>query len=289
MSITTMEPGPVAAGTTGTGGSPAERPTRVLVISPIPTPYRDPFWGVVSQSPDIDLEVLFCSAGKGDRPWVQDWGQLSRLRPMKGYNLAKWFGVGASCYWNPEILSVLRKGEFDVLVVGGYNHLTMLASVAYARWKGIPYSLMSEVYLRQPRSGWRRVVKGPLVRSIVGRARGCLPTGTLSSEYLVHYGADPANLCRVPNVPDVESIHQQVRALQPRRAELKQARGLGDKPVILFVSRLIALKRVDLLLDAMQEVLKEQDATLVILGDGPMRQAWEAHARELGIEQHVRF
>jgi glycosyltransferase involved in cell wall biosynthesis len=59
--------------------------------------------------------------------------------------------------------------------------------------------------------------------------------------------------------------------------------------VVVFVSRLIGLKRVDLLLDAAKEDLKERDLTVVILGDGPMRTKWEQHADALGIRNRVRF
>jgi glycosyltransferase involved in cell wall biosynthesis len=273
----------------GAGGAPSAAPTRVLVVTPIPTPYRDPFWAEVARRPEIDLEVVYCSAGKGDRPWKQDWENGFRSRVLRGYNLARFCGAGASCYWNPEIIGLLRSGSYDVIVAGGYNHLTMLTAIAYARCSGTPYGLMSEVYLRQPRSRWRRILKAPLVRSIVRHARGCLPTGTLASEYLVHYGASETELCRIPNVPDVEGFHRRARELRPQRAALRQARGLDEQPMILFVSRLIGLKRVDLLLDATKEVLKERDATLVILGDGPMRGAWEEHAAKLGIAGQVRF
>ena len=56
----------------------------------------------------------------------------------------------------------------------------------------------------------------------------------------------------------------------PRRA--------AREPFVLFAGRHVAYKGVDVLLRA----LAGTQARAVIAGDGPMRAAWEALARELG-------
>jgi glycosyltransferase involved in cell wall biosynthesis len=65
---------------------------------------------------------------------------------------------------------------------------------------------------------------------------------------------------------------------------------LGDGPIVLFVGRLAEKKGVRYLLDAMPAVLTEApDATLVIVGDGPLRAELEEQARALKIADKVRF
>jgi glycosyltransferase involved in cell wall biosynthesis len=56
---------------------------------------------------------------------------------------------------------------------------------------------------------------------------------------------------------------------------------------LLFVGRLGREKNVELLLDAL--TLTRVPARLAIAGDGPERETLEAHARELGISDRVRF
>ncbi len=59
---------------------------------------------------------------------------------------------------------------------------------------------------------------------------------------------------------------------------------------ILFVGRLIEVKGLDDLLQAFQKVRKQHpDATLRIVGDGPLRPFLEALAAELGIQEAVTF
>jgi glycosyltransferase involved in cell wall biosynthesis len=57
-----------------------------------------------------------------------------------------------------------------------------------------------------------------------------------------------------------------------------------------FVGNLSAWQALDLLLEALKDLRAEGiDASLVVVGDGPMRKAWEAQARRLGIYANVAF
>lgn len=183
----------------------------------------------------------------------------------------------------------MKEQRYDAIVLGGYNHGTMLAAMRHARRNGIPYFLMSESYLEQPRASWKKLAKRPLVRSVVRHAAGLFPTGKLASRYLIHYGADPKTLYPIPNVPDVQHLYHEAQRLAPERESIRREFGLDDRPVVLFVGRLVAFKRPHLILRAMHELLREEEATFVLLGDGPMREPCERLTRDLGIGHRVRF
>ena len=258
---------------------------RLAVVTPIPTPYRDPFWNVVAGHPDVDgLDVYYCAKGKADRPWTANWEMEYRAVFLPGHNLLKWRGQDASCFWNPGIRRELRAGRYDAILIGGYNHLTMLAAVREAIRLGVPYYLMSETWSMRRTSVMKRLVKDPLVRWVVRNAVGTLPTGMLAERYLLMYGANPDTIVRVPNVPDIDRFAQ-MRASEPP-AELKR---YGDRPVILFAARLIPKKRPQLLLQALHRSCGEHDAVLVIVGDGPLRAELQQTARALGINDRVHF
>ena len=262
---------------------------RIAFITSIPTPYQDPFLNVVAAHPSVELDVYYCAPKKADRPWELTWEFHYNVIHLPSVNLAKQFGAASSFYWNRGVIKRFREGNYDAFVVCGYNHLTMLATFAFARRANIPYFLSSEAYLKQRRKKWRVWVKDRLVRWIVTNAAGNMPTGTLASEYLVHYGADPDKLSRFPNAPDVESLKRQSVELRMRRDQLKADLGFGDEKIVLFVSRLVRFKRLDILLKAFALAFKEQPVKLVVLGDGVMREPWEQLSNELGLEDSVRF
>ena len=91
-----------------------------------------------------------------------------------------------------------------------------------------------------------------------------------------------ADKCRV--VPF--GIHVERFAPTPEReVRATELRAGHDRPVVLFVGRLVYYKGVEVLVRAMARV----DADLVLIGRGPLRADLESLASSLGIGHRVRF
>ncbi|MFE3444013.1 glycosyltransferase family 4 protein [Nocardia sp. NPDC059180] len=74
------------------------------------------------------------------------------------------------------------------------------------------------------------------------------------------------------------------------RAELRQRYGLGDRPTILCLSRLVPRKGQDALIVAMREIRERVDgAVLVIAGGGPYEEKLRGLAEALGVTDDVVF
>jgi len=262
---------------------------RIGVITAIPTPYRDPFWNAVAAEPATELKVYYCASTNAERPWSASWQMKYDSEVLPGINVLAKLGITGFSYWNPEITSKLTAGRHDALIIGGYNYPTMMAAIRFARRRRIPYFLMSESHLREPRAIWRRIVKQPIVRRVVRNAAGCFPTGTWARDYLLHYGASPDRLWFLPNVPDVEQLDCTAQSFAPQRDELRQRFGLPNAPVVLYVGRLVEFKRVDVLIRAFAKLGGDSPAHLVIVGDGVLRPQLEALAEQLGVAARTQF
>ncbi len=74
------------------------------------------------------------------------------------------------------------------------------------------------------------------------------------------------------------------------RARVRSALGLGERPVVVCVSRLVARKGQDMLVRALPKILGAVgDAVLLIVGDGPARDSLERLAERTGVADHVVF
>ncbi|MET4432349.1 GDP-mannose-dependent alpha-(1-6)-phosphatidylinositol monomannoside mannosyltransferase [Mycolicibacterium sp. 624] len=74
------------------------------------------------------------------------------------------------------------------------------------------------------------------------------------------------------------------------RAELRARYGLGDRPVVLCLSRLVPRKGQDMLIRSLPTIRKRvDDAVLVIVGGGPYRESLHDLARDSGVDDHVVF
>ncbi len=113
--------------------------------------------------------------------------------------------------------------------------------------------------------------------------------------HLGHWLIRRADLVRTVNPASYDWLKKHVRAfvywlaIVPRDEfrELERAVVPGR---IVWVGRLVPVKRVNLLLKAFVEVLKMRaDTTLILVGDGPERASLEALAVRLGVKERVQF
>jgi glycosyltransferase involved in cell wall biosynthesis len=78
---------------------------------------------------------------------------------------------------------------------------------------------------------------------------------------------------------------ERLRATVAVRDRAERLRGGTAVPTVLFVGRLVPYKGLDVLVRAMREV----DARLVLVGDGPLRGTLETLARDTGVASKVLF
>jgi glycosyltransferase involved in cell wall biosynthesis len=93
----------------------------------------------------------------------------------------------------------------------------------------------------------------------------------------------------------MECIHNgvdldKVKASTPRE-EMRRRLGIDNGAFVIGTAcRLVAIKRIDLLLEAFRQVNQEHPSTLLLIcGDGPLRLELQGRAEILGIEAGVRF
>jgi 1,2-diacylglycerol 3-alpha-glucosyltransferase len=261
----------------------------VLVITPIPTPYRDPFWDCVAALDDVRLTVVYCSRGRSDRPWQADPAETEcqRLFPPTR-NLLSMGGWGASCYWTPQIRKLLSELHPDVVLLGGYNHLTMLNAASWCRKHDVPFLLMCETW--RQRSGMKAQLKQAWLRRWLARAAGALPTGTLAEDHLVSLGVSRDRLCRVPNVPDIDSLQAMKRRCDGDRPGRRSRLGIDpNAKLVLFAARMVPKKRPAIVLDAFSQLDSSLSAELVMLGDGPELASVKQLAQESMAAGRVHF
>ena len=81
--------------------------------------------------------------------------------------------------------------------------------------------------------------------------------------------------------PPTESVSE-------TRGEAREALGLRqDRRYLLTVCRLMVWKQVDRIIEALRGL--PEDVELVVCGDGPELETWQALARSLGVEERVHF
>jgi phosphatidylinositol alpha-1,6-mannosyltransferase len=135
--------------------------------------------------------------------------------------------------------------------------------------------------------GWSML---PLARTALRRIGDDADVVTFISHYTRHrfasaFGPRAALEPLAPGVDTDRFVPDPVA-----RADLRARYGLGDRPVILCLSRLVPRKGQDMLIRALPAIRQRvADAVLVIVGGGPYRETLHALAHESGVDEHVVF
>lgn len=99
-------------------------------------------------------------------------------------------------------------------------------------------------------------------------------------------GFDPEKITIIPPGVDVENFD-----LRISKEETRRKLGLLEKSkIILFVGRLIPVKRPDRIIRALKRILGSNSSVhLVVIGDGSLRAHLMKLSYDLGVQDHVRF
>jgi glycosyltransferase involved in cell wall biosynthesis len=244
---------------------------RVAIVSPEPTPYRAPLFDRVAAHAGIDLTVIYAARSVAHRAWKVE--PTHRHVVLGGIALP-----GAERFLRhqypltPGIARALRNAQPDVVVVSGWSTFASQAAIAWCRAHGVPYVLLVESHDLEPRSAWRRTIKGAVVPRLLRAAASVLVVGSAARESVVARGATSVRV--FANTIDVASWTTRAQQLERRRPD--------DDVVVLSVARLVPEKGIEDLIRGVAEA-GDSRLRLVVAGAGPRREALVELAAELGV------
>lgn len=184
----------------------------------------------------------------------------------------------------PQIAGKIRDGHFDAFLVTGWYLKSYWQAIRACRRLGVPVMVRGDSRLGTSRGRLKRLIKRLLYPRVLRQFDACLYVGQESREYFAHYGVDESRLFFSPHCVDNDWFAAQ--AARESKSGARWELGLSDDAsgVLLFVGKLIDIKRpMDLVKAAAVLRGSGHALRLVYVGDGPLRAGIEALARELAV------
>ena len=221
----------------------------VALITNYLAPYRVPLYELLAER--YGVEVLCFGGGKRYVPaWFADLdGQLSAAR----FPARRLDGPG-------EALGLGR--SYDAVIAPFAGGSILPAAYAGARRGDRPFILWASVWA-EPRSAVHTA--GRMVsHHIYKRADALLAYGEHVRRFAGRIRGHDDDIFVAPQSVEAQLFGRSVTQIEVVR--FRRHHDLPDGPIVLYVGRLVPEKGVDVLLRAWREI----DATLVVIGDGPL-------------------
>lgn len=189
-------------------------------------------------------------------------------------------------YWVKGMLKLLRKNEYNRYLMMGHSRnlstlcFLLMKKLFYPRKKA--YLWTHGLYGKESRFEylWKKL--------LLGLADELLIYGDYACNLMKNAGFRPEKLHAIHNslAYDVQlSLRKQMKATDVYHKHFG-----NSKPVIVFIGRLLPVKKLDMLLEAIA-LLNQRGTTynLVFIGDGSERDKLKSEAENLKIENQVWF
>ena len=215
--------------------------------------------------------------------------QISGIPLVRVPALKRWRPTFLVSYGVATALTLfLMRKQFDILHIHQLSDSALPAAVAALRLgKPVAVKLTSAGAVGDL-AKLRQRAHPRLASALLRRINRFIALTTELQQELLDAGVSPERIAVIPNGVDTNAFrpagsHDEQMAL---RTELSLPRGT----LFVFVGRLVAKKRVDLLLRSWVDVRSTvADAHLVIVGDGPLSRPLREQARQAQLEDSVHF
>ncbi|MDD5467956.1 MAG: glycosyltransferase [Anaerolineales bacterium] len=231
--------------------------------------YRAPFFDMLAEACREGLSVFAGQPSPGESILLAQNLERARLAPARNLHLGS---PGATYYlcWQAGVLNWLRAWRPQVLIVeANPRYLSNRLAVRWMHARG------------RPVVGWG--LGAPQAQGRLASVRLWERAGYLRSlEAVIAYSPRGAEQYRQLGLP-ADKVFVAPNAVAPRPTDPPPLRppGFVGRPVVLFVGRLQARKRIDLLLRACAALPAESQPRLVVVGDGPARGELQALAAQV--------
>jgi glycosyltransferase involved in cell wall biosynthesis len=181
---------------------------------------------------------------------------------------------------NFGVIPALRRLDADVVISGGGFSVANIGAFIYCKLWRKRFINWCEFTLED--GSRNSAVKRFIRRVLSGHADGSIASSSDSKEAFILFGADPKNVQVVLMPVDVETFHG--KALDFRASPeylIKKQQFPG--PVMIVVGRLDALKGFPELFKIYDRIVTQRpDISLLIVGNGPLRDEYEELVRKNG-------
>lgn len=236
-----------------------KKKVKLAWVSTHPIQYQAPLFKEITNHSSVDLTVIFAS-DFSIKPYEDKEFQKKILWDsdlLEGYKydflctIQK--KINAITFFKPFVyglLTKLKRGNFDFVMIQGWNHYVYIIAILYAKLLGIKVGLRCEASSHiKPRKGIRGFVRKIFLWVMFQFVDKFFAIGTSNQLFYLKMGVHTSQLELMPYSVDNHFFSTKAAAADIKK--IKEALGFNrDAPIVMYASKLTERKRPNFLLRA---------------------------------------
>lgn len=231
-------------------------------------PYRIKQINKFCENNNISFNIYYTKK-KTDRQWVIEDDCKAEEIYLKGFELFR-FSKYDTCI-NFGIYKAIKNS--DLFIIGGYEQPSYLIAAIICKLTRKKYILLFDGIQPQKIGAKGNIVKEFIIKFIVNNTAAIFGNGETSKLYFItNYGYDIKNIYNQYLTVDTEQIDGLYNNRLQIMKKMKEKYNIdNDKKILLYVGRLLKLKNINVIVEAISKLKNKNDFVLFIVGDGPER------------------
>lgn len=230
-----------------------------------------------------DLTIVFTDAESEGFTYNRSL-LLSKLKDIKTIFLNNGFKIGTRPV-RFGIYKIIKNIKPDIIFSHEYSPTSILVAL-YRKLKFFKYKYVITTSDNLKMAEDVKGVKSFFRSYVLNRADGIVVySDSVKKWYETHFPNLQVEIC--PNIQNPNTLLKYRTDFKPIIEEYYKKFGLKDEKVMLFVGRLVHVKGLDLLLNALSKT--PTDYKLVIVGEGTLENDLKKQTKDLGISDKVIF
>lgn len=249
---------------------------KVGIIVNHPTQFEGPFFRYAASSGECQLRVIYTNAESirsvHDSELSRDieWG----IDLMSGYD----YCVMPQKGWLRWLVSEIRDGNYDFMVLSGYNSTQYLAAAIVAKFYGVRTGLRIDAVLFNQRSKLKLGIKKLVYKILFQLYAHFFVVGSLSADYLKYFNVSAKKISYFTYAIDDAYFRTKSGLDISEQSSVRSRYGIAEKAsVLLSVAKFNDREAPWDLLKAFCS-MKNDNYQLLLVGEGPQRGDLEAYA-----------
>ena len=261
---------------------------KLCVVTTHPIQYMAPWFRVLAQDPELELEVIFLRELNAVQQGV-GFGQAFQWDvPLRQGYVSRVLGVAARVTALPLLFARLRRAISDIrpdaVLITGWNDSGLALAYPLVRMLGLPVILRGESNALRHRSVFSRLLQ----RMLLSFVSAVVIIGRANREFYINNGLLPDRLFNGVYFVESERILAMAELHASDRSGQRAENGFSDEDfVFCFVGKHVPFKRPMLLVEAAALVLQRGWLVkLLFAGSGVLTDAIRIRAVALGVPVH---